>query len=285
MAACRPVPSRASVLLALALTPAAAAGGTPHADFENGVDGGWFGMQGDDGFGGGTWHEPTGGNPSGCLHTVFNNFGIGFYNVSDPSWACDWTEATQVTVSIDIRVSSISFFGQNVSRPWVLELRDRDGATGGYPWNSVWIRLATISAATHGQWTTLSVTFDPRSTVLPPGWRGSGAEDPVTYEPVLPAGVTFADVLAGVDTVAFTTLQPGMFFGFTDHDIRIDNVRVERTVPSPADLNGDGAVNGDDLGMLLGAWGPAAGSPADLNHDGMVDGTDLGMMLAAWTTP
>ncbi len=285
MAACRPVPSRASVLLALALAPAAAAGGTPLADFENGVDGGWFGMQGDDGFGGGTWHEPTGGNPSGCLHTVFNNFGIGFYNVSDPSWACDWTEATQVTVSIDIRVSSISFFGQNVSRPWVLELRDRDGATGGYPWNSAWIRLATVSAATHGQWTTLSVTFDPRSTVLPPGWRGSGAEDPVTYEPVLPAGVTFADVLAGVDTVAFTTLQPGMFFGFTDHDIRIDNVRVERTVPSPADLNGDGAVNGDDLGMLLGAWGPAAGSPADLNHDGMVDGTDLGMMLAAWTTP
>ena len=93
------------------------------------------------------------------------------------------------------------------------------------------------------------------------------------------------DVLAGVDTVAFTTLQPGMLFGFTDHDVRIDNVRVERTVPSPADLNGDGAVNGDDLGMLLGAWGPAAGSPADLNHDGMVDGTDLGMMLAAWTTP
>ncbi|MFM9098015.1 MAG: PEP-CTERM sorting domain-containing protein [Phycisphaerales bacterium] len=285
MAACRLVPSCASVLLALGVAPAAAAGGTPHADFENGVDGGWFGMQGDDGVGGGTWHEPTGGNPSGCLHTVFNNFGIGFYNVSDPSWACDWTEATQVTVSIDIRVSSISFFGQNVSRPWVLELRDRDGATGGYPWNSVWIRLATISAATHGQWTTLSVTFDPRSTVLPPGWRGSGAEDPVTYEPVLPAGVTFADVLAGVDTVAFTTLQPGMFFGFTDHDIRIDNVRVERTVPSPADLNGDGAVNGDDLGMLLGAWGPAAGSPADLNQDGMVDGIDLGMMLAAWTTP
>ncbi|MFM9179665.1 MAG: hypothetical protein ACKOV8_00200, partial [Phycisphaerales bacterium] len=85
---------------------------------------------------------------------------------------------------------------------------------------------------------------------------------------------------------AFTTLQPGMFFGFTDHDIRIDNVRVERTVPSPADLNGDGAVNGDDLGTLLGAWGSCGATcPADFNADGAVDGIDLGMMLSAWTTP
>jgi hypothetical protein len=54
----------------------------------------------------------------------------------------------------------------------------------------------------------------------------------------------------------------------------------------PADLNGDGVVNGADLGTLLSNWGPcAAGACAgDLDCSGTVDGSDLGAMLAAWTT-
>lgn len=47
-----------------------------------------------------------------------------------------------------------------------------------------------------------------------------------------------------------------------------------------ADLNGDLAVDGNDLGLLLAAWGnPGA---ADLNADGITDGNDLGLLLAAW---
>jgi hypothetical protein len=34
---------------------------------------------------------------------------------------------------------------------------------------------------------------------------------------------------------------------------------------------------------VLAAWGKApAGTPADLNGDGAVDGTDLGVLLAGW---
>jgi len=47
------------------------------------------------------------------------------------------------------------------------------------------------------------------------------------------------------------------------------------------DLNGDGIVDGADLGILLNAWGQDGG-PADLNRDGVVDGADLGILLAAW---
>lgn len=47
----------------------------------------------------------------------------------------------------------------------------------------------------------------------------------------------------------------------------------------PADLSGDNAVNGADLGLLLGAWSTAAG---DLNGDGTTNGADLGLMLGAW---
>ncbi|HMN97568.1 MAG TPA: GC-type dockerin domain-anchored protein, partial [Phycisphaerales bacterium] len=50
--------------------------------------------------------------------------------------------------------------------------------------------------------------------------------------------------------------------------------------PCPADLTGDGAVDGADLGLLLSSWG-GTGS-ADLNNDGVVDGADLGLLLSGW---
>jgi hypothetical protein len=52
----------------------------------------------------------------------------------------------------------------------------------------------------------------------------------------------------------------------------------------PADLNLDNVVNGADLGLMLGAWGPCPSSPcaADLNLDGVVNGADLGLMLGSW---
>jgi hypothetical protein len=47
-----------------------------------------------------------------------------------------------------------------------------------------------------------------------------------------------------------------------------------------SDLNGDGTVDGADLGLLLGAWGTPG---ADLNDDGTTDGADLGILLADWS--
>ncbi len=55
------------------------------------------------------------------------------------------------------------------------------------------------------------------------------------------------------------------------------------STPCPADLTGDGVVNGADLAALLGAWGPCSGScPADLTGDGVVNGADLAALLGAW---
>jgi hypothetical protein len=52
--------------------------------------------------------------------------------------------------------------------------------------------------------------------------------------------------------------------------------------PSP-DLNGDGSINGADLGVLLTAWSGEPGeSSADMNADAGVDGADLGQLLTAW---
>ena len=55
--------------------------------------------------------------------------------------------------------------------------------------------------------------------------------------------------------------------------------------PCPGDLDGDRNVGGEDLGLLLGAWGPCEPGghcAADLSPDGVVDGADLGAMLVDW---
>lgn len=52
------------------------------------------------------------------------------------------------------------------------------------------------------------------------------------------------------------------------------------------DLNGDGVIDGADLGLLLAQWGvcPESAEPCegDLDGNGEVDGADLGVLLANW---
>jgi hypothetical protein len=53
-----------------------------------------------------------------------------------------------------------------------------------------------------------------------------------------------------------------------------------------ADFDENDAVDGADLGALLGGWGPvttkAGNALYDLNVDGMVGGADIGLLLADW---
>jgi hypothetical protein len=91
--------------------------------------------------------------------------------------------------------------------------------------------------------------------------------DSITFEidpAELPVGVNSVVITANVDLSGATMSGPLVSSG------------------SPADFNGDGVVNGADLGLLLAAWGPCKGCPEDLNGDGVVNGADLGLMLADW---
>ena len=49
------------------------------------------------------------------------------------------------------------------------------------------------------------------------------------------------------------------------------------------DFNGDGKVDGIDLGIFLVSWGNTGFDPADLNGDNVVNGNDLGLFLTKWT--
>jgi hypothetical protein len=217
-----------SAACALTLTAAAASAGFgATTTFENGLEG-WSGPSGT---GGATSIQP-GGNPGNALRTVFNDFGVTFRNDSNADFVRDLSSYDQVTFSVDVRVNSIFFFSQEVSRPWLVEFRDFDNGSP-YPWDSAWFLLTPeLSAANNSEWTTFSVTFDATSAALPAGWGGYGDEDPNTFEPILPANRSFTDIMGTYDEIAITTLQPGFFFGFTDHDLLLDNISLSG-VPTP----------------------------------------------------
>ncbi|MCH2161201.1 MAG: PA14 domain-containing protein [Phycisphaerales bacterium] len=71
-------------------------------------------------------------------------------------------------------------------------------------------------------------------------------------------------------------------YDIVSEDVNGDGVPDEcEGTNCPGDLNGDGQVQADDLGLLLAAWGPGSG-PADLDGNGDVNGADLGLLFAAW---
>ena len=113
-----------------------------------------------------------------------------------------------------------------------------------------------------------------RSVKLPP--RSTGQVDftvtPLEHEPF-----GFFDIVMLTDVEGDGVFEPLVSVGL--------RTTLEE-LPIPADLDGDGAVNGVDLGLLLGSWGECrdgVACPADLTGDEEVDGADLGTLLASWT--
>lgn len=269
----------ATITLIAIASGSSIAGDTTTVTFDNGTEG-WTGPSG---FGGATTIDPAGGNPGAHMQTIFNDFGITFRSSSNEAFVGDYTQFESITISIDVQVDFLSFPPIDVSRPFLLDLRDVDTATGGFPWSSVWFLFDHISEENNSEWTTYSVTFDPNSIEIPARWGGFGAEDPDTFEPTLPEGVTFAQVLSGVDTIAFTTLQPGWVFGFTDYEVGIDNITITRTLTScPVDLNDDGELNFFDVSAFLNAF-TAQDPAADFTGDGQYNFFDVSDFLNAFT--
>jgi hypothetical protein len=94
---------------------------------------------------------------------------------------------------------------------------------------------------------------------------------PFDLPTVLPAGGIARLLING-------TFSEGTIVTTVSANLRAPGVPV----PILGDLNGDGIVNGLDLGLMLSAWG-ASGGPADLNNDGIVNGLDLGILLSNWS--
>ncbi len=217
---------RMIMILAVALcslSTMALAAATTIAGFDGGSD---------DGFTGNAYFESTGGNPGGVASHVFDGFFIdlrtgGIGEPANENFLGDFSTYARVTFSFDVKTNSLTdFMGNQIGRPIGIALKDHD-ITGPNGPSGVYFEMGVTSVSENGEWTTLSVTIDdPTSETLPAGWVGSGDEDPSTYMPILPAGATFASVLAGVDEFSISGAVPGYFFTYAYYDVLIDNVSV-----------------------------------------------------------
>jgi hypothetical protein len=240
----RDLGQRFLVIGALAAGSAGALGAV--TTFDNGLEG-WS-------VSGRTTISQTGGNPGANLDVeLLDVFGAEIRNTTNAAFLGDYTARGPIRLTVDVKTNSIDFFGTPVTRDLVVELRDHNPPGSSYPWVSVWRRIGTLDAGVPG-WVTYSADIlDPTAEELPEGWGGTGDEDPVTYEPRLPPGRTFASVLASVDELHFTTFVPGFFYGFTNFDIQVDNVGFEPLPPAYAlgDANCDDSVDFFDIDPFL----------------------------------
>ena len=117
--------------------------------------------------------------------------------------------------------------------------------------------LTGVTKVAAGYWHTVALRND--GTV-----RAWGLNDDL--QTTVPSGLTnIVGIAAGKDTTAV--------------------LRGPLPTPCPKDLNDDRVIDGIDLGILLGQWGPCPSSGIclpDYNADGSVDGIDLGQLLGAW---
>ncbi|HMN96887.1 MAG TPA: GC-type dockerin domain-anchored protein [Phycisphaerales bacterium] len=138
------------------------------------------------------------------------------------------------------------------------------------------------SAELTPEWPLLDLSFPSQACGVPTVTLPQSAH--VFYE-----GVGQVDVYIVITFTHEASIPDGaMFCNFSASPtttITLTYVVGEQNEPAcPADLSpaeGDGVVDGADLGVLLGAFGELGG-PADLTGDGIVDGADLGVLLGAW---
>lgn len=147
-------------------------------------------------------------------------------------------------------------------------------------WNVVWFEyvpqrtgpctVSTCSPATNHD-TTLGVftSCDPTSVIACNDDACNSVASEVTFDAV--CGQRYLVAIGG--SSPSTSLGSGV--------VEVSQSGPECPPPLVGDLDGDGVVNGADLGIMLTSWGSAGAG--DLNGDGIVDGADLGIILTSWT--
>jgi hypothetical protein len=231
-------------------------------DFENGNNSGW------ESTGGSPIYSP-GGNPGAYLGVPYGDW----------YWVSMWTEqlgnpATgdltrhggPLKFAVDIRVFNLhNWFNEPMDPtnfPVVIQFVDDSG-----PYEvSVYYTGPGMPRVIDG-W--VRFTFDvpdPTLTELPAGWGGTGDEDPVTYEPILPPGRTYRSVMENVSNVRITTARPGWMYIPSFWDVGYDNFEISVVGAPACYANCDGSttapiLNVEDFSCFINEFAGAQGLP------------------------
>jgi hypothetical protein len=136
---------------------------------------------------------------------------------------------------------------------------------GGDPVPAVLALSGTITLVPGGIQVVVSATANGSEPVPS---LGTLDEQPFDMPTILPPGSTAHLLVSG-------TFGEGTISSDISAELSAPGVLIGTL----GDLDGNGIVNGADLGLLLGAWGTAG---ADLDADGTTNGADLGLLLGSW---
>jgi hypothetical protein len=178
---------------------------------------------------------------------------------------------------------------------WIIFVNASGGCYGDpnltsfYTSNSCGGEITAGTSVTDGNWHFVVAVVDAgttRSLYIDGGLaQATGPTNPIT---ATASQLVFGGATFGGDTGGAYT---GLLDDVQIYDSALTCAQVAAmfatpgsTAPNVFDINRDGVVNGADLGLLLGEWGPCgAACLADFDCDGDVDGADLGQLLGAWT--
>jgi hypothetical protein len=147
----------------------------------------------------------------------------------------------------------------------------------------VWFRLVPECNGTATVSTCGLAAFDTRLVVY-----SDGIACPTAASTVIACNDDAAGCAALTSTVTFPCTDVGQYFlrigskSVVGGSGTINFTCTPSAPPCPADIDGNGAIDGGDLATLLGSWGACAGCPADIDGSGTVDGGDLASLLGAW---
>jgi hypothetical protein len=131
--------------------------------------------------------------------------------------------------------------------------------------------------------------------------NASGANAPLEltldadrYFRLASTGTTHPSLVAGTGCICGNRLLAGTYLIDVEFGVMLSasgsaaaqsidwRLELSATPLRVGDIDGDGAVDGNDLGRMLAAWGGSG--PEDINGDGTVNADDLGGLLGDWGT-
>lgn len=102
-------------------------------------------------------------------------------------------------------------------------------------------------------------------------------------DPIASTQRTFITGLNGAEGAAIDPVTGDFFFstfGASNRVIRVAGFTTTKTCLG--DINLDGNVDGNDLAIVLGAWGGTDGGVGELTGNCLIDGDDLALLLGQW---
>ncbi len=250
------------------------------ADFENGQPAGWL-------VNGIATMFPSGGNPGQYIGLPYGDFwGVTLRceEAGHPVTGDLTRHGGPLTFDVDVNVFQLhNWMPAPIPPeefPFLIEFVDYPAPGSPDPMVSVYYTGPGLPP--QGTWGHFTFEVpDPTSTTLPPGWGGTGDEDPVTGGPMLPPNRSYTSVVQNVDEMRFTTFQPGYFYIANFWEVGFDNVKVTVEGGCYPDCNGSGDLTIADFGCFQAAFS-AGNMYADCNKSSTLTIADFGCFQGAF---